>query len=41
MKLFPNSLLHRLILIIASLIIISQLITIKVFDYFEMEPRAE
>ena len=41
MKFFPKSLLNRLILIIASLIIISQLITIKVFDYFEMEPRAE
>ena len=38
---FPKNLLNRLILIIASLIIISQLITIKVFDYFEMEPRAE
>ena len=41
MTLFPKNLLNRLILIIASLIIISQLITIKVFDYFEMEPRAE
>ena len=41
MILFPKNLLNRLILIIASLIIISQLITIKVFDYFEMEPRAE
>jgi two-component system osmolarity sensor histidine kinase EnvZ len=41
MTLFPKNLLNRLILIIASLIIVSQLITIKVFDYFEMEPRAE
>ena len=41
MILLPKNLLNRLILIIASLIIISQLITIKVFDYFEMEPRAE
>ncbi|MDA9913333.1 ATP-binding protein [Methylophilaceae bacterium] len=41
MILFPKNLLNRLILIIASLIIVSQLITIKVFDYFEMEPRAE
>lgn len=41
MTFFPKNLLNRLILIIASLIIISQLITIKVFDYFEMEPRAE
>ena len=41
MTLLPKNLLNRLILIIASLIIVSQLITIKVFDYFEMEPRAE
>lgn len=41
MTLFPKNLLNRLILIIASLIIVSQLITIKVFDYFEMEPRAK
>lgn len=41
MNLFPKNLLNRLILIIATLIIVSQLITIKVFDYFEMEPRAE
>jgi two-component system osmolarity sensor histidine kinase EnvZ len=41
MTLFPKNLLNRLIFIIASLIIVSQLITIKVFDYFEMEPRAE
>ena len=41
MTLIPKNLLNRLILIIASLIIVSQLITIKVFDYFEMEPRAE
>lgn len=41
MNFFPKTLLNRLILIIASLIIVSQLITIKVFDYFEMEPRAE
>ena len=41
MTLLPKNLLNRFILIIASLIIVSQLITIKVFDYFEMEPRAE
>ncbi len=41
MNFFPKTLLNRLILIIASLIIISQILTIKVFDYFEMEPRAQ
>ncbi|MEK9771682.1 MAG: ATP-binding protein [Nitrosomonadales bacterium] len=41
MKIIPNTLLSRLIFVIAFLLIISQFFTIKIFDYFEREPRAE
>ena len=41
MKIIPNTLLARLILTISLLLVISQFFTIKIFDYFEREPRAE
>jgi len=37
----PKKLLSRLVLLIATLLIVSQLVSIKIFDNFEREPRAE
>jgi len=37
----PKKLLSRLVLLIATLLIVSQLVSLKIFDNFEREPRAE
>jgi len=37
---FPKKLLTRLVLLIAALLIISQLVSLKIFDQYEREPRA-
>jgi len=37
----PNKLLSRFVLLIATLLIVSQLVSLKIFDNFEREPRAE
>ncbi len=41
MKLLPKTLLTRLVLLIATLLVISQLVSLKIFDLFEREPRAK
>jgi two-component system osmolarity sensor histidine kinase EnvZ len=40
MKLLPRTLLARLMLLIAILLTIGQFAALKLFDYFEREPRA-
>jgi len=40
LKLLPSSLLSRFTLVISVLLILSQVISLKIFDYFEREPRA-
>ncbi|HEU4707791.1 MAG TPA: ATP-binding protein [Methylophilaceae bacterium] len=40
MRLLPRTLLARLMLLIALLLVIGQLVALKLFDYFEREPRA-
>jgi two-component system, OmpR family, osmolarity sensor histidine kinase EnvZ len=37
----PKKLLSRLVLLIATLLVVSQLVSLKIFDNFEREPRAE
>lgn len=41
MNLFPKKLLTRFVLLIAALLVISQLLSLKIFDLYEREPRAE
>ena len=41
MNFLPKKLLSRLVLLIATLLIVSQLVSLKIFDNFEREPRAE
>ena len=41
MNFLPNKLLSRFVLLIATLLIVSQLVSLKIFDNFEREPRAE
>lgn len=41
MKLIPKTFLARLTLLIAGLLLIAQIVSIKIFDYFEREPRAQ
>ena len=41
MKYLPKSLLTRISLIIALLLITTQLVSLKIFDIYEREPRAE
>lgn len=40
MSLLPRTLLARIMLLIAILLIVGQLAALKLFDYFEREPRA-
>lgn len=40
MKLLPSSLLYRFTFLISILLILAQLASLKIFDYFEREPRA-
>ena len=41
MNFLPKKLLSRFVLLIATLLIVSQLVSLKIFDNFEREPRAE
>ena len=41
MNLFPKKLLTRFVLLIAALLVISQVFSLKIFDLYEREPRAE
>ena len=41
MNFLPKRLLSRFVLLIATLLIVSQLVSLKIFDNFEREPRAE
>ncbi len=40
MNFLPKKLLSRFVLLIATLLIVSQLVSLKIFDNFEREPRA-
>lgn len=41
MKFIPNTLLARFLILIATVLIIAQVVSIRIFDYFERGPRAE
>ena len=41
MSLIPKSFLSRLTLLISALLLIAQIVSLKIFDYFEREPRAQ
>ncbi|MCX7190794.1 MAG: ATP-binding protein, partial [Candidatus Methylopumilus sp.] len=41
MKFIPNTLLARFLILIATALIIAQVVSIRIFDYFERGPRAE
>ena len=41
MKFIPNTLLARFLILIATVLIIAQIVSIRIFDYFERGPRAE
>lgn len=41
MKFIPNTLLARFLILIATALIIAQVVSIRIFDYFERDPRAE
>ena len=41
MKFIPNTLLARFLILIATVLIIAQIVSIRIFDYFERDPRAE
>ncbi len=41
MKFIPNTLLARFLILIATVLIISQVVSIRIFDYYERGPRAE
>jgi len=41
LNLLPKRLLTRFVVLIATLLIVSQLVSLKIFDNFEREPRAE
>ena len=41
MKFIPNTLLSRFLILIATVLIIAQVVSIRIFDYFERGPRAE
>ena len=41
MNFLPKKLLSRFVLLIATLLIVSQLVSLKIFDNYEREPRAE
>jgi two-component system osmolarity sensor histidine kinase EnvZ len=41
LKFIPNTLLARFLILIATVLIIAQIVSIRIFDYFERDPRAE
>jgi two-component system osmolarity sensor histidine kinase EnvZ len=41
LKFIPNTLLARFLILIATVLIIAQVVSIRIFDYFERGPRAE
>ena len=41
MRFFPRTLLARIMVLIALLLAIGQFSALKIFDYFEREPRAQ
>ncbi|MSQ80624.1 MAG: HAMP domain-containing protein [Candidatus Methylopumilus sp.] len=41
MKFIPNTLLARFLILIATVLIVAQIVTIRIFDLFERGPRAE